>query len=158
MNVIIVILIGYPLTNCQIFLSYHQKAVDDAKLNNSEFEDVVIDEVGDVDDKISLSQFCDSETQTDCTCLSENILSSSSTADQATQVGEFPSRPYQCYEVRKRSEIRTELIDKIRDLLDGYVHGDSLALSCARYCPVQKMVEYLKEKETSEHQINCFAP
>ena len=65
---------------------------------------------------------------------------------------------HQCYEIRKRSEIRTELIDKIRDLLDGYVHGDSLALSCARYCPVQKMVEYLKEKETSEHQINCFAP
>ena len=90
---------------------------------------MVIDEVGDVDDKISLSQFYDSETQTDCTCLSENILSSSSTADQATHVREFPSRPYQCYEVRKRSEIRTELIDKIRDLLDGYVHGDSLALS-----------------------------
>lgn len=111
------------------FLSYHQKSVDDVKQKNSEFEGVSIDELKDVDGETPLSQFCDSETQTDCSALSESVPSASSIVDQATQVGEYPSKPYQCHEVRKRSGIRTEPIDKIRDLFDVYVHGDSLALS-----------------------------
>ena len=51
-----------------------------------------------------------------------------STTSQGIQVGEFPNRPYQSYEYRKQSELRTELIEKILDLLNTYVHGDSLAL------------------------------
>lgn len=51
-----------------------------------------------------------------------------STTRQGIQVGEFPNRPYQSYEYRKQSELRTELIEKILDLLNTYVHGDSLAL------------------------------
>lgn len=50
------------------------------------------------------------------------------TTSQGIQVGEFPNRPYQSYEYRKQSELRTELIEKILDLLNTYVHGDSLAL------------------------------
>ena len=71
---------------------------------------------------------CDSQTQTE-PCSSVPLLSSvRSTTDQATQVGAFPSRPYHLYESRKRSEIRTELINKIEDLLSTYVHGDNDAL------------------------------
>ena len=51
-----------------------------------------------------------------------------STTSQGIQVGEFPNRPYQSYEYRKQSELQTELIEKILDLLNTYVHGDSLAL------------------------------
>ena len=50
--------------------------------------------------------------------------------NQAIQAG--PSllpRPYQCYETRKRSELRSEIIEKVHDLLGVYVHGDSMALS-----------------------------
>lgn len=43
-------------------------------------------------------------------------------ASQGIQVGEFPNRPYQLYETRKKSEIRTEVIEKFRDLLNLYVH------------------------------------
>lgn len=70
----------------------------------------------------------DGQTQTE-PCSSIPLVSSVlSTADQATQVGDFPSRPYHVYESRKRSEIRTELINKIEDLLSAYVHGDNDAL------------------------------
>ena len=47
---------------------------------------------------------------------------------QGIQVGEFPNRPYQLYETRKKSEIRTEVIEKFRDLLNLYVQGDESAL------------------------------
>lgn len=40
----------------------------------------------------------------------------------------LPNRPYHEYESRKRSEIRTELISKIEDLLSAYVHWDNDAL------------------------------
>ena len=71
---------------------------------------------------------CDSQTQTEpCPSVSSGS-SVLPTADQATQVGDFPSRPYHEYESRKKSEIRTELINKIEDLLSTYVHGDSNAL------------------------------
>lgn len=50
--------------------------------------------------------------------------------NQAIQTGpSLPTRPYQCYETRKRSELRSEIIEKVYDLLGMYVHGDSLALS-----------------------------
>ena len=65
---------------------------------------------------------CDNQTQTDPS------TSYVSTTSQGIQVGEFPNRPYQSYEYRKQSELRTELIEKILDLLNTYVHGDSLAL------------------------------
>lgn len=55
-------------------------------------------------------------------------ISSATFVDQAVQVGEFPAQPYQCYEARKKSDIRTELIQKIKGLIDGYVHGDSRAV------------------------------
>ena len=49
--------------------------------------------------------------------------------DQAIQASPLPPlRPYQCYERRKRSELRTEIIDQFKDLLGMYVHGDSVAL------------------------------
>ena len=47
---------------------------------------------------------------------------------QGIQVGEFPNRPYQLYETRKKSEIRTKVIEKFRDLLNLYVQGDESAL------------------------------
>lgn len=50
------------------------------------------------------------------------------TTSQGIQVGEFPNRPYQSCEYRKQSELRTDLIEKTLDLLNTYVHGDSLAL------------------------------
>lgn len=65
---------------------------------------------------------CDSQTQTD---PSTSLVS---TTSQGIQVGEFPNRPYQSYECRKQSELRTEIIEKIVDLFNIYVHGDSLAL------------------------------
>lgn len=50
--------------------------------------------------------------------------------NQAIQAGpSLPPRPYQCYETRKRSELRSEIIEKVHDLLGVYVHGDSVALS-----------------------------
>lgn len=61
---------------------------------------------------------CDGETQTD------SVVSCS----QGIQLGEFPIKPYQCYETRKKSEIRAELVEKICDLLKGYVHGDKQEL------------------------------
>lgn len=61
---------------------------------------------------------CDGETQTDRAVF----------CSQGIQVGEFPNRPYQSYETRKKSEIRTELVDKIGDLLNQYVHGDKQEL------------------------------
>lgn len=50
------------------------------------------------------------------------------TTSQGIQVGEFPNRPYQSCEYRKQSELQTDLIEKTLDLLNTYVHGDSLAL------------------------------
>ena len=49
--------------------------------------------------------------------------------NQAIQAGPSLPRPYQCYETRKRSELRSEIIEKVHDLLGVYVHGDSMALS-----------------------------
>lgn len=65
-----------------------------------------------------------------CSCQTQTgpCISAVFTVDESTQVEEFPSRPYNLYESRKRSDIRTELINKIRDLLSGYVHGDDEAL------------------------------
>lgn len=78
-----------------------------------------------LDDVELVLETSDSQTQTDpCISVAPLVLA----ADQGTQVGEFPSRPYHLYESRKRSEIRTELINKIQDLLCGYVHGDNDSL------------------------------
>ena len=50
--------------------------------------------------------------------------------NQAIQAGpSLLTRPYQCYETRKRSELRSEIIEKVHDLLGVYNHGDSVALS-----------------------------
>ena len=38
-------------------------------------------------------------------------------------------RPYHLYESRKRSDIRTEIINQIRHLLSGHVHGDEDSLA-----------------------------
>ena len=79
---------------------------------------------------------------------------------QAFQVGEFPAKPYQCYKARKKSDIRTELIEKIQGLLHGYVHGDSLAASDL----VQDLVQSKKwsttfglheKKESTKCQRRC---
>ena len=48
---------------------------------------------------------------------------------EGIQVGEFPNRPYQLYETRKKkSDILSEVIEKFRDLLNLYVHDDESAL------------------------------
>ena len=45
--------------------------------------------------------------------------------NQAIQAGpSLPTCPYQCYETRKRSELRSEIIEKVHDLLGVYVHDD----------------------------------
>lgn len=88
--------------------------------NNTEEADVVVpaDAVDDIED----IPFQDHDPR-------DSVSTSSATfVDQAAQVGEFPAQPYQCYEARKKSHIRTELIEKTRDLVDGYVHGDSRAV------------------------------
>ena len=71
---------------------------------------------------------CDSQTQREPCYSVPSVSSVISTADQATQVGDFPSRPYHEYKSQKRSEIRTALISKTEDLLSAYVHWDSDAL------------------------------
>jgi len=47
----------------------------------------------------------DGQTQTEPCYSVPSVSSVISTADQATQVGDFPSRPYHEYESRKRREI-----------------------------------------------------
>ena len=46
---------------------------------------------------------CDGETQTDRAVF----------CSQGIQVGEFPNRPYQSYETRKKSEIRSREICRL---------------------------------------------
>lgn len=97
----------------RFFLTIFQKTVDNINENNQILESMVL---------TSTVPVCDSQTQTDPS------TSFVSTTSQGIQVGEFPNRPYQSYEYRKQSELWTELIEKILDLLNIYVHGDSLAL------------------------------
>lgn len=61
---------------------------------------------------------CDGQTQTDAVLLTS----------QGIQVGEFPIWPSQLYETRKKSEIRTEVNERIHDLLNLYVQSDESAL------------------------------
>ena len=68
--------------------------------------------------------------------------------NQAIQAGpSLPTRPYQCYETRKRSELRPEIIEKVHDLLGVYVHGDSVALSdlVDDLVSSKKVVKYLQK-------------
>ena len=81
-----------------------------------------------------MHQQTEQHSDSSSTALPLSIAQASNTAlpnpvsDQAIQVGPLPpARPYQCYESRKRSELRTEIIDKVYDLLAMYVHGDSVA-------------------------------
>lgn len=90
-----------------------QKTVENINENNQILESMVL---------TATVPVCDSQTQTD---PSTSLVS---TTSQGIQVGEFPNRPYQSYECRKQSELRTEIIEKIVDLFNIYVHGDSLAL------------------------------
>ena len=120
--------------------------------------DVVAD-VADVEEFVDNRRFHDSETQTDSASISSASISC--TVDQAVQVGEFPAKPYQCYEARKRSDIRTELIEKIQGLLHGYVHGDSFAASdlaqdlvqSKKWCTTFGLHE--KKKESMKSQRRC---
>lgn len=83
-----------------------------------------------------MHQQTEQHSDSSSTALPLSIAQASNTAlpnpvsDQAIQVGPLPpARPYQCYESRKGSELRTEIIDKVYDLLGMYVHGDSVALN-----------------------------
>lgn len=85
------------------FLPHHQKTIDDVCQNNTEVDvDVPEDTVDDIED----IPFQDHDTRDSVS------MSSATFVDQAVQVGEFPAQPYQCYEARKKSHIRTELIEK----------------------------------------------
>lgn len=95
------------------FLTIFQKTVENINQNNQIFESLVL---------TATVPVCDSQTQTDPS------TSFVSTTSQGIQVGQFPNRPYQSYESRKQSDLWTELIEKILDLFNIYVHGDSLAL------------------------------
>ncbi|KAL9958207.1 hypothetical protein ACROYT_G035188 [Oculina patagonica] len=49
---------------------------------------------------------------------------------QTTEVDPLPpTRPYQCYGRSKRTDMRSEIIERFHDMLDMYVHGDGLALN-----------------------------
>ncbi|KAJ7360116.1 hypothetical protein OS493_018101 [Desmophyllum pertusum] len=110
-----------------------QKTVSDA----SERVDT---EHSEIDDPIMSDLLHDASTQTEhshgagtspssCTHVLSNTPPNSAT-DQAFQAGPLPpNRPYQCYESRRRSDIRAEIIDQFHDLLGVYVHGDAVALS-----------------------------
>ena len=109
------------LTN-YLCLPILQKTVEDIGETNESLECPVIDIVYNSDCQ-DVVETCSSQTQT------EPCNSAVSTADKGTQVEQFPMRPYHLYESRKRSDIRTEIINQIRHLLSGYVHGDEDSLA-----------------------------
>ena len=84
-----------------------QKTVEDISERNESLECPVIDIVDNNDCQYAV-ETCSSQTQT------EPCNSAVSTADKGTQVEELPMRPYHVYESRKRSEIKTEIINQIR--------------------------------------------
>lgn len=108
--------------NYYLCLPILQKTVEDISERNESLECPVIDIV-DNSDCQDVVETCSSQTQT------EPCNSAVSTTDKDTQVEQFPMRPYHLYESRKRSDIRTEIINQIRHLLSGYVHGDEDSLA-----------------------------
>lgn len=56
--------------------------------------------------------------------------STQSVTNQTNEAGPPPppTRPYQCYGRSKRTDMRAEIIERFRDMLDMYVHCDGAAL------------------------------
>ena len=105
----------------------------DATLDLLEVDNQVPDGLG----SIPLTQTASMQTEPyDLSALPSSVVHTLGTAvpkavnNQAIQAGpSLPTSPYQYYETPKRSELRSEIIEKVHDLLGVYVHGDSVALS-----------------------------
>lgn len=68
--------------------------------------------------------------------------------NQAIQAGlSLLTCPYQCNENRKRSELRSEIIENVHNLLDVSVHGNAVALSdlVDDLVSSKKVVKYLQK-------------